>query len=275
LAPEKQHAWLEGYLNSAKLQGTITWQGKLHPRMIIRMPESMSHLLEALTETLEQHAIRHYVFAESKKERCSIVIQHQRDINELAKVFELSRPKSRALLALIKNWQDDPALKVSLYSHKLDEFSLTLYGLILSHVESAREIEYTRLEETMACSSNELRQGLYFLDQVGLIHYFKKENNKEFISRSLRHFTQLEQMLEAEERRIRQFMYNESNGLFFECQDCGRTVSYLEALDGGSFQCSRCESFELKPISLSIQSYGGQLSRLSRFQNVLRAGGKL
>ncbi|MHA1651020.1 MAG: hypothetical protein ACTSYB_12565 [Candidatus Helarchaeota archaeon] len=259
---DQQLKWLEGYLNSSKIQCSF------NPfRVSIRFSKYNPRLFQNIIELLKHLSIR-FIPWHSSDDRFGITIKNHSSIAQIGKFFVIRRPKLRALFALIHKTQENPALLVSLQKFKLSEFQLTLYGLILE--QPAIELEYTIFEKIFACSSNEIRQNLYLLDKLGLITYYKRENNKEFLIQANRYIHLIVQMLKSEKRELcRQLKFTDYNALSFHCKTCDQIISYTEAMDGHTFRCPHCKENNLHPVELSRYFYLGHLGLIMQQQRAL------
>ncbi len=266
---DQRRAWVEGYLNSPKLQCNIRKGTGLRPRVHIHIAQNDPDLFSYITEVLDTLSISYLSY--KCQRRLQIVIQKRPDILRFGDCFEIARPKILSLLALLREFEHNPSLRVSLQKFALTEFQLTLYGIVLA--QPLEELEYTLFEQLFASSSNEIRHEFYLLDSLGLITYYKKENNKEFLGRSMCYLTKVQQILKAEEKELRQQLkLSDSNALSFHCQECGTTIGYTDAMETHSFACPRCASQNLSPIETSRYFYYGHLGRVAHQNNILQRG---
>ena len=268
LSIDQKISWLEGYLNSTRLGCRIWDKSTKAPRVHIYIIQNDPQLLRDITALLDQTSIDYSVH--DWQGRLQIVIQKRSSISEFMNFFTIHRPKARALTAIIKESHNQPVFGVALGKYNLNEFQVLLCGLILD--QPPQEIEYTLFEETLSSSSNEIRQELYNLDQLGLITYYKKDNNKEFVTRNLRYFHHIQRILQDEEDELRKILkITTSNALSFCCQGCKRIFGYTEVMGERSFQCPHCMSYELEPLDLAKFFHRGQLAHLSHQRNIIQS----
>jgi predicted RNA-binding Zn-ribbon protein involved in translation (DUF1610 family) len=269
VGPDQQLRWLEGYLNSKKTQCTFRKGGAFFPRLRIYVSQDDPRLLADIQALLDECEIAYQLYRYAGQYR--ITIQNRASLLALADRFAIQRPNIQALFALLRRCATDPALRVTLQKFKLSQLQLLLYGLVLA--QPLTELEYTLFEETLACSSNDIRQNLYLLDQLGLIAYYKKDNNKEFLIQAQRYLHSLRQILAAEEEELRrQLKVSDSSVLSFHCPDCGAISSYLDALQGDTFACPHCASATLAPLEVSQYFYYGHLGHLVQQKSALPGG---
>ena len=264
---EQRQSWLEGYLNSAKVQCQIRHQDSITPKLIIHASIS---LVKDIQETLDALGVEYFRY---ESERCiQLIVQKCASIKLLAEKCSINRPKVRALVALLQRFEKKLSLKLSLRKFNLTEFQLTLYGVALAaNSRSQKELEYTEFERLFACSSNEIRQNLYLFDKLGLIQYYEKENHKEYFKLSARYLSYIEDLIKAEEFQLKaRLKYTTSNALSFHCTSCNQIVGYAEAIGDRSFQCPHCQSKALQPIELSKYSYYGHLGVVTHHQRLLQ-----
>jgi len=271
LSMDQKISWFEGYLNSKKLWCRITdfseHGTKLFPRVHIYIIQNDPHLLRDITSLLDHFSIEYSI--RDWQGRLQVVIWGRSSISELMKSFTIRRPKARALTAIIQELYIQPVFRVALQKFKLNEFQMLLYGLILD--QPPQENEYTLFEEILTSSSNEVRQELYTLDKLGLITYYKKENNKEFVVRNLQYFHHIQRIIRNEEVELRRLLkLTNSNALSFCCQGCKHIFGYTEVMGENSFQCPHCSSYDLTPISISKFFYCGPLASLSHQRNIIQ-----
>ena len=265
LSAEQRAHWVEGYLNSSKLQCQIQHMNSIRPKLTIYVPSAV--LSEAIAEVLDHVGIRYSLY--QWEGRIQLIIQRRASLEGLTHKFDIKRPKLEALVALLQHIDTDSALRLYIRKLKLTEFQLTLYGVTLnSDARPEVETEYTLFEKTFAVSSNTIRQNLYHLDKMGLVTYFEKENHKEFLTQSNRYLAYLEDFLRAEEEELKsQLKYTESNALSFHCNGCNKIVGYADAIGDHSFECPDCHSRDLHPLETS--RYFGHLGALTHYQKAL------
>jgi transcription initiation factor IIE alpha subunit len=258
-------AWVEGYLNSPKIQCRI----KAQKALIIHIANNNTPLLADLTEVLDSLNISSYIC--NFQNRTQIIVQKTASLLTLADTFSIRRPKLRALWAILRASNQNPAIRFSIRKFKLTGFQQVLYGLILD--QPLQELEYTYFEQTFACSSNEIRLHLYELDRKGLINYYKRENNKEYLIQTTRYLNTVSKILASEKAQLRQLLkYSETNALSFYCENCREIIEYTDAIGESTFRCPHCNSRDLTPVELTRYFYYGHLGSVSHLQNVVEAG---
>ena len=262
-SPSHRREWLEGYLNSSKLQCQIQKHESISPKLTLYASEP---LFGEIPEVLDHLGIGYYTY--QYKGRNQIIIQRRASLERLTQEFAIRRPKVCALLALLKKFQREPIIRLGLRKFRLTEFQLTLYGVALG--ARSKELEYTAFERIFACSSNTIRQNLYYFDKIGLVSYYEKENHKEFFTLSNRYLARIEAIMQKEEAQLEmQLKYTDSNALSFHCKSCERIVGYAEAIGDHTFECPECHSKELQPLEISRCFYYGHLGALAHYQKVL------
>jgi len=268
---DQQLVWLEGYLNSRKIQCRFRKGNRFYPEIRIHVPQKNAPLLENVQSLLESLSIHYRIYKYDVQAEFRIVIQGFANLLNITEHFTIRRPNIRALLALVRKCVSDPSFQLNINKCKLTKFQLTLYGLILD--QDLRELEYTLFEKTFACSSNDIRHNLYILDTLGLIKYYKDATNKEFFTQSNRYRTQLLQILKSEEEELRRLLkYNEENTISFHCPDCQTLSSYTEAMGDSTFGCPHCGFTGLEPLELSRYFYYGHIGVLAKHLNALNRG---
>jgi len=268
---EQKIAWFEGYLNSKKLWCRITdsceYGTKIRPKIHISIIQNDPQLLRDITSLLDQFSIDHAI--SNWQGRLKVVVRKRSGLLQFMNSFTIRRPKVRALAAIMQESHNQPVFGVALAKYRLNEFQMLLCGLILD--QPLQEIEYTLFEKTLTSSSNEVRQELYTLDKLGLITYYKKENNKEFVVRNTRYFHHVQRILRDEEAELRRILkLTDSNALSFCCQGCKRIFGYTEVMGENTFQCPHCSSYNLTPLNVSKFFFYGQLTSLSHQQNIIQ-----
>jgi len=266
LSLEQRSAWLEGYLNSVKLQCQIRHQDRISPKVMIYAPKS---LLCEIQDFFDGLGIAYSVYQDRK--RYQLLIQRHASLMTLVQTFTIRRPKVSALVALLRKFDQDAALRLSIHKLNLTEFQLTLYGVALDSISRpGQELEYTVFESVFARSSNEIRQNLYLFDKWGLISYFERANSKEYFILSTRHLVHLEETMRRELDELKtQLKYTESNALSFYCPQCDKIVGYTEAIGDHAFECPACNSSKLHPVELSRYFYYGHLGILTHQQKLI------
>jgi transcription initiation factor IIE alpha subunit len=266
LSLEQRGAWLEGYLNSVKLQCQIHHQMRIAPKITICAPKI---LLQEIQEVFDGLGIIYSIYQDNR--RFQLLIQRHASLRTLVQAFAIRRPKVRALVALLQKFDQDAALRLSLHKLNLTEFQLTLYGVALDAItRPGQELEYTVFESVFARSSNEIRQNLYQFDQWGLISYFERENSKEYFALSTRYLANLGEMMRQELEELKtQLKYTDSNALSFHCLQCDKIVGYADAIGDHAFECPDCHSTDLRPIELSRYFFYGHLGNLTQQQKLI------
>jgi len=257
---QQKSIWLEGYLNSSKLQCRIRKGRNIAPKVQVFILNNEIKLLLGISEILDSFNVSHSIY--QTQDRVRIVIQQISSIFNLVVNFSIYRPKFRALSAILKKSEEQPALRMSLQKLPISDFQLTLFGIALDNGNG--ELEYTIFENALATSSNQIRTNLYQLNEWGLIHYYKKENNREFLRLENQYLHYINQILKEEELELRNLLkLSDSNALSFYCKGCDVILSYLEAIGENSFGCPRCGEKTLQPLDISRHSYYGKLGHLA------------
>jgi len=255
--------WLEGYLNSVKLQCQIHRRDAISPKLMLYVSDA---LLKEIPEILDQLGIGYFTY--QHRGRNQIIIQQRASLERLTQKFTIQRPKVCGLLALLKKFQKRPILRLCLRKFQLTEFQLTLYGVALT--AHSKELEYTAFERVFACSSNTIRQNLYLFDKMGLLSYYEKENHKEFFTLSNRYLTQIEKIMQKEKLQLEAHLkYTDSNALSFHCTSCNQVVSYIDAIGDHAFECPSCHTKDLQALEISRYFYYGHLGALAYHQKLL------
>jgi len=255
--------WLEGYLNSAKLQCQIQRRDAISPKLMLYASET---LVKEILPILDQLGIRYFTYQHNGRNQ--IIIQQRASLERLTQKFAIQRPKVCALLALLKKFQKRPILRLCLRKFQLTEFQLTLYGVALT--AHSKELEYTAFERVFACSSNTIRQNLYLFDKLGFLSYYEKENHKEFFTLSNRYLMQIEKIMRKEKIQLETHLkYTDSNALSFHCISCNQVVSYIDAIGDHAFECPNCHSKDLQSLEISRFFYYGHLGALAYQQKLL------
>lgn len=266
LTAEQRIAWVEGYLNSGKLQCQIQHANAITPKLTIYASDLLSH---EIAEVLDQGGIGYFIY--QREERTQIIVQKRASLIRLTQQFTLRRPKVGALLALLHHIETTPALRLYFRRARLTEFQLTLYGTALKHGASeTEEVAYTAFAKTFACSSNTIRQNLYHFDQIGLLTYCEKENHKEYVTLATRYLATIENVIREEERQLKmRLKYTDSNALSFHCSGCDTVVGYAEAIGDHAFECPHCHSKDLHSLETSQYFYYGCLGVLTQQQKIV------
>ncbi len=266
LTTEQRAVWVEGYLNSGKLQCQIQHANAITPKLTIYASASLSR---EIAEVLDQGGIGYFIY--QREQRLQIIVQRRASLIRLTQQFTLRRPKVGALLALLRQVDATPALRLYFRKARLTEFQLTLYGTALKHGASVtEEVAYTAFAKTFACSSNTIRQNLYHFDQIGLLTYYEKENHKEYVTLATRYLTTIESLMKEEERQLKvRLKYTESNALSFHCNGCDTVVGYAEAIGDHAFECPHCHSKDLHSLETSKYFYYGCLGVLTQQQKIV------
>ncbi len=262
-----QEAWLEGYLNSSKLQLRLK-KVTFMPQLTIFIEQNSTPLLQSILPILDSCAITYSIYR--IQGRLQLSIHRKKSVLRLLEKFEINRPKVLAIKNLIQKVQEDPYISFAFQKYPLTDFQLTLLGLIfqLPHGEQ----EYSILTHFFACSSNDIRQALYVLEQIGFIKYYSKENHKEFFARSKRYTSVVLRSIQAEEEELRRVLKcDETNALSFYCHGCARIVSYTEAMHATTFACPDCGSPRLHPVEVT-KFFSTRLEFLTNLREKLTGG---
>ena len=265
---DQRLAWIEGYFNSPKMQCKLRQHGALAPRLIVRIPEM---ILPDITMILDQLQVTFSAYQLQSKHQVEIIVYQRASLYTLLEALNINRPKFRALIGIIRGIERDSTLQLTLQKVALTEFETNLYGLVLD--QPLQELEYSLFEQTYAIGSHIIRQHLYHLDHLGLINYYVKESDKEYLTLSNRYLSQIAQTLRQEEAEMRhRLKYSDSNALSFYCPECDTISSYLEAMGEKTFACPNCTATTLHPVEVSQFFYFGRLSQLMQQQRMLEGG---
>lgn len=247
LTSEQKMNWLEGYLSSQKVQMEYWGYGRVYRKQLMPRIKIKFHtldLMENATKIFSQLGIKFTRSCSKTIKNFYISIYEKQSIIKLAKEFSITLPINHAFISLVKQIDKDPQLSECLSKLELNSFQYVLYGLILAQPD--QEIEYTVLEKVLACSSNDIRSGLYYLREMGFINYYTKEKNREYITRSDRYLEIYNKRLNAESKvleRYENMILN--NEILFRCQDCGHIFGYIEGIVDRSFRCPKCNSSDI------------------------------
>ncbi|MHA1379364.1 MAG: hypothetical protein ACTSRG_13365, partial [Candidatus Helarchaeota archaeon] len=194
-------------------------------------------------------------------------------IPKLVERFNISKSHILYRAKLIKLCEKYPHIIRTLNFQNLNSYKLNILAIVFSlfYTENKTEVEFTKLEDELNMSNNEIRKYLYELQNNGLVHFSKNDINKDFIRPSITGFLMVQNKITNKIKSLNNIL-TQQGMLHFRCMNCYTINEYLNIVnEDRNFVCPICGGNEFLEYSAKEikKSYSKQMSNLNRFNNSL------
>jgi transcription initiation factor IIE alpha subunit len=257
LEPSLKRAVLSGYLNSKKTIFVQVSNNPVREKIVISTDSARSRVDFAKKLAKEFHAIllesgiTPYIKHNKYHSELTIL---RKDILHLVDSFGIKKSHIFFRASLIKLCTQHPHLGTFLDRLNFDSYKMNVASIVFHYLYVAKlsQIPFTRLEDELSITNNDIRMALYELQEQRLISYFKNDVNKDFIAPKSHGFFQLQEELGVEVKNAKKALTN----IYFRCSDCNQVSEYLKlANSADSFRCPGCGCTHLLELSTFNKKY--------------------
>ncbi|MHA1301583.1 MAG: hypothetical protein ACTSO9_19355, partial [Candidatus Helarchaeota archaeon] len=211
-----------------------------------------------------------------KSERCrSEIIISRNEIPILVEQFKIVKPQIFYRCNLIRLCEQFPHLCRSLNIHKLNSFDLNILAITYHYFynEKKSEIAFTKLEDELNITNNEIRKCLYELHKKGLIYYYKNNINKDYLRPAITGFIKIKNKFANQIQQLKKLL-SQTGGLYFRCENCYQVYESLNLInENKNFECPNCNksNFSEFPLEKLRNKYVRQMVLLNQYINSLES----